>query len=61
MDGQVAEAVTAAEWLEQQSPARQREMLGPGRAKLLQEGAITVRELTNNRGGVVSLEQLQAS
>lgn len=60
MDGQVADTVTAAEWLEQQSPERQAESLGATRAAMLRRGEIAVRDLTNNRGSELSVEQLRA-
>lgn len=61
MDGQVAEETTYAQWLEKQSAARQDQVLGASRGKLLREGGLSVEKFSNNRGRWLSLDELRAS
>ena len=58
MDGQVKDT-SFGEWLKGQSPARQEEILGKGRADLYNRGVITFNQLTDGKGAPLSLKQLQ--
>lgn len=59
MDGQVPESVTYAEWLSKQSAARQDEVLGPERGKLMREGGLKLSTFYNDKGKLLSLIELQ--
>jgi len=61
MDGPVSAKVTYAEWLEKQPAERQREILGPNRAKLMREGKYTLSKFYNNKGRHLTLDELRAS
>lgn len=60
MDGQVPADLTYAQWFAKQSAARQEEILGPARYKLLQSGKVTASEFYNDKGRWLSLAELEA-
>lgn len=59
MDGAVPAETTYSDWLNKQSKARQEEILGPVRAKLLREGGLKVEQFSNDKGRFLTLEQLR--
>lgn len=59
MDGQVPAGTTYPEWLAKQSAARQDEVLGPTRGKLLREGGLSIEAMYSQRGDFLTLEQLR--
>ena len=61
MDGQVAKETTYADWIKEQSFARQSEVLGPTRAKLLRDGKLPLERMYSLNGQFLDLSQLQAS
>lgn len=58
--GQVDETLDYNSWLKQQSPTYQNKILGKARAELFRSGNITVRDLVNQDGRALTLEQLKA-
>jgi SPP1 gp7 family putative phage head morphogenesis protein len=60
MDGQVAQTLTYEDWLKTKSEAFQKEVLGPGKWELWQKGEIGLKDLTDQRGRSLTLEQLKA-
>lgn len=61
MDGQVAESMTFDEWLNTKAEPQVESMLGPGRAKLWNSGAVTVADLTDQTNRPLTLKQLAAA
>jgi hypothetical protein len=59
MDGQVAQVLTYEDWLKSKSEAFQKEVLGPGKWELWQKGQIGLKDLIDQRGRPIALEQLQ--
>ena len=59
MDGQVAADTTYAEWLKKQSAARQDEVMGPTRGRLMREGKLTLAEMYSIRGTPLTLDELR--
>jgi hypothetical protein len=59
MDGQVPESTTYAEWLSKQSTARQDEILGPERGRLIREGGLKLSAFYNDKGKLLTLEDLR--
>lgn len=59
MNGQVPADVTYADWLDKQSAARQDEILGPTRAKLFRDGGLQLDQFYNDKGKLLTLDQLQ--
>ncbi len=59
MDGTVPAETTYAKWIKDQSAARQDEILGPVRGKLLREGGMTLEKFANDKGQWLTLEQLK--
>lgn len=59
MDGQVPSKMDYEEWLKEQSPERQDEVLGPTRAKLFREGNLSLKELYSAQGEELTLEELR--
>lgn len=59
MDGQVPEETRFEDWLGRQSQARQDEVLGAGRADLWRDGNITFRDMLDQRGRELTLEELR--
>jgi hypothetical protein len=60
MDGQVDSETTYSEWLKKQSAARQDEVLGATRGKLMRDGGLTVDKFANNKGQWFTLDELRA-
>ena len=59
MDGQVANDTTYADWLKRQSGARQDEVLGATRGKLMRDGKLELSEMYSNKGVFLTLDQLR--
>lgn len=59
MDGQVAAETTYPEWLRKQSAARQIEVLGPTRAKLMNDGKLPIERMYSQNGRYLTLDQLR--
>lgn len=60
MNGQVPAKTTFSEWIKKQSTSVQDEILGKTKGKLLRDGGLDVRDFVNNRGLILTLEQLRA-
>lgn len=60
MDGQVPAGTTYAAWLARQSAARQDDILGPVRGRLLRAGGLKPDDFYDNKGRWLTLEQLKA-
>ena len=58
--GEVPNANSFANWLSRQSAARQDEVLGPTRGGMYRRGQVSVEGFLNNRGRLLTLEQLRA-
>ena len=61
MDGQLPADTSYAQWLEKQSAARQIEVLGATRAKLMRDGKLPLEALYSQKGQYKTLAQLRAS
>lgn len=59
MSGQVPAETTYAEWIRKQSAARQDEILGPTRGKLMREGGLGFDRFTNQTGTWLTLDQIK--
>lgn len=59
MDGQVPQSTNYAQWLTRQSAARQDEILGPERGKLLRQEKLKLDDFYNDRGKFLTLDQLR--
>lgn len=59
MDGAVPESTTYADWIKKQSRARQEEILGVAKTRLIREGKMDFPSLYNDRGVPLTLEQLR--
>lgn len=59
MDGQVAADTTYGQWLAKQSAARQDEVLGATRGKLLRQGGLSIDKFSNDKGAWLTLDQLR--
>lgn len=59
MDGQVPADTTYGEWLKRQSAARQDQVLGPERAKMLRDGA-SMEDFYSQTGRWLTIDQLRA-
>jgi hypothetical protein len=60
MDGAVPAEQTYGQWLKKQSAARQDEVLGATRGKLLRDGGFTVERFANDKGRWLSIDELRA-
>lgn len=58
MDGQVPAEMTFAQWLAKQSAARQDDILGPTRGKLMRDGNLTMDRFYNDRGRFLTLAEM---
>jgi hypothetical protein len=58
--GEMPNANTFADWLKRQPAKRQDEVLGPTRGKLYRSGQVAVEGFLNNKGKLLTLEQLRA-
>ena len=59
MDGQVPAKTTYEEWLGNQSEKRQIQVLGEKRAKLFNEGNLSLEDMRNARGEDINLDELR--
>lgn len=59
MDGQIPESTSYGDWIKGQSAARQDQVLGPSRGKLMREGGLTLDKFYNDQGRTLTLEQLR--
>ena len=59
MDGQVAAETNYEQWLASRSATQQDKILGAGKAQLWRDGKITVRDLLDQSGRPMTLDQLQ--
>ena len=59
LDGQIPQDITYAQWIKKQSAARQDEVLGPSRGKLLREGRLPMEALYSQKGQYLSLAELR--
>jgi hypothetical protein len=59
MDGQVAKDTTYNQWLQKQPAARQDEVLGPTRGKLLRDGKLPADAMYARNGDYLTLEELR--
>lgn len=59
MDGGVPADLSYSDWLKRQSAARQDEVLGPVRGKLLRDGGIAPEGFATDKGKWLSLDQLR--
>ena len=59
MDGAVGDKVSFGDWLETKSKAQQDNILGEGRADLWREGKITLRDLVDQSGRPLTLDELK--
>lgn len=59
MDGQVPASTNYGEWLKAQSAARQDQVLGPSRGKLLRDGGLDVGKFYNDKGKFLTLDELR--
>lgn len=59
LDGQVAADKSYGQWLQEQSFARQSEVLGPTRAKLMRDGKLPLDAMYSQKGEYLDLLQLR--
>lgn len=59
MDGQVGADTSYAEWIQKQSAARQDEVLGPTRGRLMRQGKLPLSEMYSIRGEPLTLDELR--
>lgn len=60
MDGGVPADTDYEQWLKEQTPQRQDEVLGPTRGKLFRDGGLSFKELRDARGEELTLDELRA-
>lgn len=58
MDGQVPASTDFGQWLKKQSAARQDDVLGPTRGKLLREGGLDLKSFATDKGRWLTLDEL---
>ena len=59
LDGQIPAETDYATWLKKQSSARQIEVLGPTRARLMSEGNLPLERMYSQNGRYLTLDQLR--
>lgn len=59
VDGPVSGKLTYAQWLKKQPSARQDEILGPSRGRLMRQGRYSLDRFYNNKGRYLTLEELR--
>ena len=59
MDGAIPADVSYSQWIQKQSAARQDEIVGPARGKLMREGKLPFDSLYTDRGVYLTLDQLR--
>lgn len=57
-DGELPETVTYADWLADQDEETQQDVLGVTRAKLFRSGELELKQFSNDRGQLLTLDQL---
>lgn len=60
LDGQAPADVSYADWLKKQSAARQDDVLGPTRGKLMRDGGLELKDMYGAKGAYLDLTQLRA-
>lgn len=60
MDGQVAESLNYEQWLKTKPESFQREVLGEGRYNLWQRGKLPLRDMVDQSGNTLTLDELKA-
>ena len=60
VDGQLPAETTYGQWLEKQSAARQTEVLGATRAKLMRDGKLSMADMHNSKGQFLTLDELRS-
>ncbi|MFV3289196.1 hypothetical protein ACNFBR_10685 [Pseudomonas sp. NY11955] len=58
MDGKSPQQTAFGEWLERQPAARQDQILGPERGKLVRQGKLKLQDFYNDKGKFLTLEEL---
>lgn len=58
-DGPVPSSTKYEDWLKQQTPAEQDDILGPSRAQLFREGKIGLKDLVTRDQRIVTVEELE--
>ena len=61
LDGQVPAKLNYADWLKKQSLARQIQVLGPTRAKLMRDGNLPLEAMYSQKGLYKTLDQIRVS
>jgi hypothetical protein len=59
MDGVVPESTSYGDWIKKQSAARQDDILGPARGRLMREGGLTQDRFYGDKGKWLTLDQLR--
>lgn len=59
MDGQLPKETSYQQWLQKQSYARQIEVLGPQRAKLMKDGKLPLDKMYGDKGQMLTLSQMR--
>lgn len=59
MDGQSPRQMTFGEWAERQPAARQDQILGPTRGKLMRQGKLKLQDFYNDKGKFLTLDELR--
>lgn len=59
MDGQVPKETSYAEWLKNQSMARQTDVLGETRARLMRDGKLSMDAMYDSKGRYLTLDELR--
>lgn len=59
MDGQVPAEQNYGDWLKKQSAARQDQVLGPVRGKLMRDGGLTIDRFATDKGRWLDLDELR--
>lgn len=59
MDGQVPKETSYAQWLQEQSLARQTDVLGETRARLMRDGKLSMDAMYDSKGRYLTLDELR--
>lgn len=59
MDGQVPASLTYEDWLKRKPAEFQKEVLGPGKYRLWKQGKISLRDLIDQKGNPLTIEELR--
>ena len=60
MNGYVPADINATDWFKRQDKAFQEQYLGKGRFELYQQGKITLSDLVNQKGKVLTIKELKS-